>query len=199
MRATVFTTTVWYHPATNRGRRWWVREGCQNVILNVDRSTPEHAVHSTDWVRGGWGPARDRPRRAKRAIPDASQILVPLYGTRVGKGLKGTHLTGGSPFRFPSRFPRSLCYLHVRASCSITFQPDTTPPSILVLCSCRIYNLSERHYTPDTAVYFALAVYLYESELTDEAHPDPTRLRRPRHPSARHAPRLPPSPAPPPL
>ena len=39
-----------------RGRargRWWVREGCQYVILNVDRSAPEHAAHSTGSVGGG--------------------------------------------------------------------------------------------------------------------------------------------------
>ena len=58
---------------------------CQYVILNVDRSTPEHEVHPTGsvGVRGGWGPERGTGRAAdltKGAIPDASQIPNPVSG-----------------------------------------------------------------------------------------------------------------------
>ena len=42
------------------------------------------ACSSPHWVRGGWGPARDRSRRTERAIPDAFKTLPVFNGGRVG-------------------------------------------------------------------------------------------------------------------
>ena len=41
------------------------------------RPVGPRACSSLHWVRGGWEPARDRPRRAyKRDFPDASKTLI---------------------------------------------------------------------------------------------------------------------------
>ena len=61
------------------------------MILNVDRSPPEHAVHST----GSWGvgaSAGPATEGLNRDFPDASQILdSDRIGVRVGKGLRLIH------------------------------------------------------------------------------------------------------------
>ena len=80
MRATVSTTTVWYHPANSliedddggSGRG----ASIEYVILNVDRSDPEHAVHSTGSVGGGGqrgtghGGPKGRFRTRRRSYSD---------------------------------------------------------------------------------------------------------------------------------
>ena len=46
------------------------------MILNVDRSTPEHAVHSTGSVGGGGQRGTGHGGPKGTFVPDASQILI---------------------------------------------------------------------------------------------------------------------------
>ena len=76
------------------------------MILNVDRSTPEHAVHSTGSVGGGGGQRgtghggpkgrfRARSKRRTRLIAAVYAVYMygfsppPSEGTRGGRGLGG--------------------------------------------------------------------------------------------------------------
>ena len=62
----------------------------QGGVVECDikrRPVDPRACSPPHWVRGGWGPARDRPGRAYWVIQDASQTVIPLKGIRVGKAL----------------------------------------------------------------------------------------------------------------
>ena len=92
MRATVSTTTVWYHPANSLIEDDdLVGQGgvpvCDKAVSNVDRSTPEHAVHSTGSVGGGGQRGTGATEGLKRGFPDASQILIISEMIRMGVGL----------------------------------------------------------------------------------------------------------------
>ena len=83
------------------------------MILNVDRSPPEHAVHST----GSWGvgaSAGPATEGLNRDFPDASQILKIVSDTiRVGKGLTKLEWRNIFPFKVLGAVTVNNLKLHV--------------------------------------------------------------------------------------
>ena len=78
---------------TNRGRRWWVREGCQYVITDIKRRPVDPRAYSIQSTpQGPWGVgASAGPVAAGLTVvsgrgskPYSGLIRV---GSRVGKGL----------------------------------------------------------------------------------------------------------------